>query len=299
MPGSLIIVHRPKSVVYSTPLTLPKAHWFHFETCLRNIIVGSQEWFGDQALPAGEVFRGEQAYSFLLEVICGLHSPVTGETEVMGQFRANADKYVCETGPWERDFQSLVSQLYRDAKHIRGNLLNGLGSQSYGSLARRYLKKASSVNVLGAGTLAREMLPWLLKKGVRVRIFCRRPEQGRHLQNSYPDVQIVQYDPSESFAWDAEESFVVAAPVPATELTQWIGAQALHVLDMRDNSEFDPIQTAAKEMVTLPRFFSDLKVQTKRVELAVRQARVEISARAKKRAEKVEHRPFGWDDVCA
>jgi hypothetical protein len=37
--------------------------------------------------PIVEVFRGQQAYRFLLEVICGLNSPIVGKTAVMGQFK--------------------------------------------------------------------------------------------------------------------------------------------------------------------------------------------------------------------
>ena len=48
---------------------------------------------------ADEVFTGQNAYVFLLEVVCGLKSPILGETEVHGQYReflerikASADK---------------------------------------------------------------------------------------------------------------------------------------------------------------------------------------------------------------
>jgi glutamyl-tRNA reductase len=75
------------------PAVLNGVEW---QTCLRRILFLNArdnhdilEAIETEGLlpPIVEVFRGEQAYGFLLEVICGLNSPIVGETAVMGQFK--------------------------------------------------------------------------------------------------------------------------------------------------------------------------------------------------------------------
>ncbi|HXM50499.1 MAG TPA: hypothetical protein VN956_21845, partial [Pyrinomonadaceae bacterium] len=67
-----------------------------WQTCLRRILFLNRfengaliEAAENDALFSGsvEVYRGREAFGFLLEVICGLNSPLLGETAVMGQFR--------------------------------------------------------------------------------------------------------------------------------------------------------------------------------------------------------------------
>ena len=75
------------------PAVLNSLEW---QTCLRRILflnssdnraVIEAAEVGKATPPTVEVFRGEEAYRFLLEVICGLNSPIVGETAVMGQFK--------------------------------------------------------------------------------------------------------------------------------------------------------------------------------------------------------------------
>src|ERR1041385_6331828 len=80
MHHDLVILHKRGS-------SLPKLtdSWAQWTTCLRQIAF----WHQSLPLPDGsfDVFSGEDAYAFCLEVVCGLRSPLAGETEVMGQFR--------------------------------------------------------------------------------------------------------------------------------------------------------------------------------------------------------------------
>ncbi|TAK16175.1 MAG: hypothetical protein EPO35_05870, partial [Acidobacteria bacterium] len=52
-----------------------------WRTCLRDVT------FVDEAHSA-DTLAEEDAYALLLEVLCGLRSPMLGETQVMGQFKA-------------------------------------------------------------------------------------------------------------------------------------------------------------------------------------------------------------------
>ena len=93
MINQLVIVNLRREAREQMPALLNGLEW---QTCLRRILflnasdhaelIRSLE-AGEIVRPVVEVFRGQQAYEFLLEVICGLNSPIVGETAVMGQFK--------------------------------------------------------------------------------------------------------------------------------------------------------------------------------------------------------------------
>src|SRR5215831_12199098 len=95
---------------------------------------------GELGLPTIEIFRGREAYRFLLEVVCGLNSPIVGETAVMGQFKEFSQHAKFPTTSWGAFLRRITSNLMMDAKRIRHDHLQGIGSQSYGSLVRQHVK---------------------------------------------------------------------------------------------------------------------------------------------------------------
>src|SRR4029079_18930940 len=84
--------------------------------------------------PGPELMDGE-AYRHLLEILCGLQSPMLGETQVMGQFKSFLASLDGEYAWLNRVGQRLLA----DAREIRTRHLQGLGSRSYGSAVRRHL----------------------------------------------------------------------------------------------------------------------------------------------------------------
>jgi hypothetical protein len=91
------------------------------------------------------VLHGEAAYSHLLEVICGLDSPMVGETEVLHQFKV----FAADLPGDHNGLREIGNHLLADARAIRARHLIGLGSRSYGSAVRRYVADASCVAVGG------------------------------------------------------------------------------------------------------------------------------------------------------
>jgi hypothetical protein len=161
-----------------------------WQTCLRRIVfLHRAELTLLPAQPDFESYCGRDVYQFLLEVICGLHSPLLGENAVMGQFRKFRASCKFPNTVWGRFLRTLTTDLLVDARLVRHHHLQGLGSQSYGSLIRRYLKGRSSVAVLGAGSLAREILPWLTD----VRVFYRNLHHASELQEKHPHMQLEQF----------------------------------------------------------------------------------------------------------
>jgi hypothetical protein len=163
--ANLIVLNRNSSGDSSTSL-LPDA--CVVSTCLREVRIAMLAP-DDQPLPAEanaaghDLHTGAGAYSFLLQLACGLESQIAGETEILGQVKqAWRD---CETrgGDMPRLLRPWMQRLLQDTKEIRSEYVVGLGSATYGSLVRRLLGGASPgpTLLLGAGQLAETILPFL------------------------------------------------------------------------------------------------------------------------------------------
>ena len=142
----LVILNLRREARDRLPTVLNGLDW---RTCLRRILflnklenaalIAAAENEGVLASPL-EIYRGEDAYRFLLEVICGLNSPLVGETAVLSQFREFVAHAKLPNTSWGNFLRQLISNLLVDAKRVRHEHLQGLGSQSYGSLVRQHLK---------------------------------------------------------------------------------------------------------------------------------------------------------------
>lgn len=287
------------------PSALNGIEW---QTCLRRILflnardhaelIHSVET-GDIVPPLVEVFRGREAYRFLLETICGLNSPIVGETAVMGQFKEFLQNAKFPTSSWGNFLRQLATNLMIDAKRIRHEHLQGLGSQSYGSLVRQHVKGIAAVAVLGSGKLAREILPWLIGK-TKVRVFCRNLERAQSLREEFPEIALVPY--SGDVVWDeGEAGLVIAAPLQSDEVARWSQSQKVSFtkcLDLRGEAASDPV-TSPSVVIPLHELFAALRAERERLAGQVDAARAEIKQLVARQTQQAQFRPFGWEDLCA
>lgn len=250
-----------------------------------------------------EVYQGEAAYQFLLEVVCGLHSPIQGETEVMGQFREFCAEAPFPETMWGYYLRQMAQDLLTDAKRIRHLHLRNLGSQSYGSLAARYFRSVPSMSVLGAGKLVREMLPWLIGKPVEkgsVTVFNRTRSTLDDLQAEFPAIRVAQLE-EEVAGSVSGGGLVIAAPLSSAEIRRWVerrGADFTKTIDLRGESAEDPVELPG-EVLDLHRFFRLLEEERSRARHLSTRAREEIRACADQHLRQMQCRPFGWEDLCA
>ncbi|MFN2577087.1 MAG: hypothetical protein ABR607_05290 [Pyrinomonadaceae bacterium] len=306
MIDQLVIVNLRREARDKMPAVLNGVEW---HTCLRRILflnalenrdlIATIEGH-DFISPAVEIFRGQQAYAFLLEVICGLNSPIVGETAVMGQFKEfllNAKFPKTSSGNFLRE---LATNLMIDAKRVRARHLQGIGSQSYGSLVRQHVKEMPAVAVLGSGKLAREILPWLIGK-TKVRVFYRSWQHAQDLQQQYPEIELAQYN-DDRIGWEpAEAGLVIAAPMKAEDVARWTQAQSASFtkcLDLRGEASTDPI-TLPRPVIKLHELFEALRAERERLAQHVEAARAEITQLVQRQAQQAQFRPFGWEDLCA
>jgi len=240
---------------------------------------------------AATVLQGEAAYAHLLGVICGLDSPIVGETEVLHQFKVFA------TGlPGDHSgLREIGTQLLTDARAIRARHLIGLGSRSYGSAVRRYLTEASCVAVAGTGMLAREIVPFLVLPHRQVDLWGRRPEcDGFDAAVTYRRLDVA------TPLIDAAVSIVIAAPLSSAQIARLARAyrDVTVLVDLRAEGAQDPPPPIAP-LVSLADVFATVEEATRATALRVAAAKDDIQRYARAFATRAKLNPSGWHDLCA
>lgn len=167
---------------------------FVLSTCQRTIALN----FGHNPFTAYDDINkthlsGNEAYSFLLEIICGLQSKLVGENEIVNQFKAAYQEYAQAANKCS-NLLTIIEKLFKDAKEIRTNYLIGLSQKTYSSIARKHIVnkfKSDSVLILGSGQLAEDLINQFKKK-VTVYISARNTDKVLELAKKH-NVEIVPW----------------------------------------------------------------------------------------------------------
>jgi glutamyl-tRNA reductase len=281
---SLAIVHREPGVA---PLSSREAVW---RTCLREVA------FVDTTTAAslGQRLEEGAAYHLLLEILCGLRSPMLGETQVLGQFKAFLGS-IDEEHAWIR---RIGQRLLTDARDVRTKHLQGLGSRSYGSAVRRDLDDVSHAVVIGTGKLAGEVLPFLADDGRSVDQWGRADAGDVEILAGarYRRLDTAGSAPMAHVA----TAIIVAAPVSA-EVIEAVATrypQLRRVIDLRADVGGRPLAVGC-EVVALEDLFARMHDQHASALPRIDAARKDIAWRTRQYELRDELRPFGWDDLCA
>jgi glutamyl-tRNA reductase len=278
------IINRPAG---DSPIPAGAPIW---RTCLREV------QFADEVdeRPASDsgappTLEGD-AYRLMLEILCGLQSPMLGETQVMGQFKS----FLSSLGQEQGWLTRLGQRLLADAGEVRTQHLQGLGSRSYGSAVRRHLSDVSHAAVIGTGKLAREILPFLADEG-------RSVDQWGRTAADLPSVTFLRLeDPDEGTLSALPTAVLVAAPV-CSDVVARVAVRygALRcVVDLRGELGHAPLQVPAP-VITLQDLFAQMTAASGAASHRIQAARADIASRSRRYELRDELRPFGWDDLCA
>ena len=275
-------------LVQSAPGAVPAAGVV-WRTCVREIAFVD----GAAARPGGLELVGEDAYAHLLAVICGLRSPIAGETEVMHQFKG----FVAGLPSTQAPLRSLAQRLLADAGEIRTRHMVGMGPQSYGSAVRRRVKDCDRVAVIGTGMLAEEILRFIADGTRTVDLWGRRDAVAlggprvtyRRIGAGIPDSN-----------QHTSTALVLAAPIPAADATAVIDMypSLSTIVDLRGEGAHDPV-SARVPVTTLPIIFEDLKAAAQAIQHRIHAAEDDVRHRARAFALTERPRPSGWHDLCA
>jgi len=238
------------------------------------------------------VWRDEAAYAHLLEVVCGLHSPIVGETEVLHQFKIFAESLPADYF----SLRELCSRLLADARTVRAQHLIGLGSRSYGSAVRRSVRQIGRVAVLGTGMLARDIVPFLVQPGRVIDLWGRRPD----CDVAAPGLSYRRLDTVLPMAIAEPSAIVIAAPVSARDVTRFVTpyVNPQVVVDLRAEGAQDPLAAIAR-VISLADVFASMQEAAHVTSDRVIAAKAAIGELARVFATRAKLNPSGWHDLCA
>ncbi len=342
MLTDVVLIHRKgthpfRLLADSGDYAIAAPAWHLWPTCLRQLALGSVHELGSIELhPEDQIHRGLDAYRVCFEIACGLHSPLVGETEVFGQFKKASDSWNLPNTPIGLELRRFIQGLLADVKKVRSRHLADLGSQSYGSLLRRELKATRDIHILGGGQLVEEILPWLCKDGTRIFVHVRNLARTQPLQEKFSQVQFLQLDSNYCVEVPTEGALVIAAPVSAEWLCQWmqkLGAKFEQIADLRGEASVDRVDDALRAFTQSPKnrcelpashsapvslgetsavlpavlpvvlelekLLQQMTANLEQIEDRKIAALAEIESLVLARGRHIEYRPFGWEDVCA
>lgn len=266
-----------------------------WKTCLRQIAFLAKPHEHFPLEEGDEIYNSSAAFAFLLEIICGLHSPVVGETEVLGQFKnftgGAFENETSMTPPLRQFLQALLL----NAKIMRAEHLTGLGSQGYGSLVRKLSKTDNAVTLMGSGQLVEEILPWLAKQK-KLQVVCRSPERALRFREKFSDLQVE----SVTEVTQVFPCVVIAAPLTDHELLEWLekrGGQVRKVLDLRGELEL-PELFKNYQFIGLKDFFASVEENKQNLSHKVVTLKEVVQRKAQEYYERSLYRPYGWEDLC-
>lgn len=282
----LALIHRSPG---AGPPPVDSTAW---RTCLRELhfVPGHRIPFEPGAITDAE------AYALLLEIVCGLRSPLLGETEVQAQFKEFLASADVRAHRWLR---RLGQRVLGDAKRIRHKHLQGFGAHSYGHLVARYLT-GERVAVIGTGALAAQVVR-VAPASAALDVWGRSSERVLPTRPEGLNFSLLA-DAGTQAPRRELTTIVVAAPVWADDLTRVLKCYPrVHTaVDLRSSDQETPI-AGTQRVVALADVLGDAARELPDASGApnVRAAREEIRELAAAFVVSDKFRPFGWDDLCA
>ncbi len=322
MVNDFFLFHHEKAHKNAKSFEIEPQTSVKFETCLRKIHLSKYIPTDFQDLnmlnsstqkSSWDLLEGEQAYSFLIEVLAGLHSPMVGETEVLGQFKnqIQLQKEVANFfSPW-------LSWVFEDIKKVRTQFLQNTGTQTYGSWVRTLIPRERPLLILGAGQLCEKIFPYVQSIEHPIGIVTRNKSKVKELllnfslnyEDNISDFIMTKKRNENGILNQTivknhffEVDIIVAAPIANEKLQTWISSQNLSInnyLDLR--AEHEPIKNLNQKgfVIGLQEFFKLQEKQKINLQKRKIEAQQFIQQLARSRFEYCFHRPWGWDDVCS
>jgi glutamyl-tRNA reductase len=276
------------------------AEHFTFEpvwkTCMRTIVCFDEPQLSHVQTKARlhgidlEILKDAEAYQYLLEVICGLKSEITGETQVLGQFKTFLAEMEKSHQTFFLNHYTLFQSLLQDCKELREKHIQNWGGSSYGSLTRRMIETVSHVAVLGNGQLAQSLLPWMKEKTVSVHGRNPRNNEERTL-----DISAFKNDLDFN-----NRSLVIAAPVPNCFITELVAqVNFAQIIDWRTEASLEAAQLPAgvnyHSFSGLTAFMESEKAKRDQHLNVLKDI---LQQKTDKFANRKQLRPQGWEDLC-
>lgn len=283
--SDIILVHRKTNQDFATVSSESINQFGVWKTCLRQIAIFPTDTFDYQNElkldSQDEVYSNEEALQLLVEILCGLHSPVFGETEVFGQFRKYIDAlpsdHVLKTN------QALTQFIYKTVKEVRSQYLKNAGGLSYGHVLRKKLKDHTEISLWGFGQLAQEITPWMKEK--QTQVIVRNPFGSD------------EYSVVSAPFRKKTKAHIIAAPISDDQLLELIkdGTTEL-VIDLRGQTG---IVHPHPKIIPLFEVMSEIEALKQEQKVVLPECKAAIQTLVSKYFSTSWHRPFCWEDLCS
>lgn len=300
---NIVIINRPADVYRRQPI--PPSTGDVWTTCLRQMAFCDAHLnLPFELTEHDQVLHNDDALSFLIEVLCGLHSPVFGETEVFGQFKNFIEQAKLAHSPLITDHSKWLRFVFETVKSIRHDHLTHTGSQSYGSTLRRLTKTADSIDIIGAGQLTTEILPWIIKDKT-IRVHVRNRDKYINWAQKFKNIDLVDINTTFNLF---STHMIIAAPIENEKLIKSLlngKTNCKTVFDLRATGfkELNQLMTEFKinpeiEMISLQNFFEVFNDDQSKFSRLKDELKNLIRTKSSDFILRSEIRPLGWDDLC-
>jgi glutamyl-tRNA reductase len=266
---------------------------FYWKTCMRTIYISDVRVFDSSALvPASgyDVYFGYEAYKLLLKVVSGIKSRLLGETEISSQFKEIFSNLNLPKNSLGEYLRNLRDQIIEDSRKIRSKYLVGLGDQSYGGMANKYLGNVKTVAIVGTGNLSHKMIPWLKENKRRVLLVGRNLEKLEMFQSKF-GVEILSlenYIPQ-------EEAIVIAAPVRVESFFADVKSE-MKLIDFREDN-FNESFSANIEYKSFSAMLGSLQEQEERNANLRSKLESVVNDLSEERENSSQNFFYGWEDI--
>lgn len=170
--------------------SLPPEGAFVLKTCQRSLVLSAMPEFD---LESCVKLSGNEAYTYLLEMTCGLQSKLLGESEIVGQLKEAYHSYLLSESR-SSIIVGILEKLLKDSKEIRTKYLLGLSQKTYSYITRRIMCKqldVQNVIILGSGQLAEDLINQFKKK-TNVHLIARNDARAQSLVEQH-DIQALPW----------------------------------------------------------------------------------------------------------
>lgn len=266
---------------------------FAWKTCMRSVFVGDIRLMDihlENQYGPYTIHYGYSAFQLLLEITSGIRSKLFGETEVFRQFKETFHNENLPKTAFGEYLQKLRDELIEDTRKIRSQYLIGLGDQSYGGLARRFLENSRKITLLGTGQLAEQILPYIADSGREVLIVGRNHNRLQELSRKFSvkTTELVNKIP-------VQDAFIISAPVKVAHLLD-SSTRNPKIIDFRENDEGD-------QFSNFPSYYSfsyileTLQKNEKKNQKLKRQLEIIVSKIVEEREYVSSNNIFCWEDI--
>jgi glutamyl-tRNA reductase len=309
LSGLKLINLPPSAEINSTACALGNV--FVLKTCQRTLVVGFNQG-PNQVLPfqqlpdhrQAEVTTGLEAYSFLLETICGLKSSIIGENEIVHQFK-EAYQQFCQGENPNSHVKSLLEKLFKDAKDIRSSYLLELGLMTYAGIVRKIAGETRQREILifGSGNLTEDIVKICARK-YSIVVCARNQERSKYLEDNY-NIETLSWNERQT----AQHSPLIVNTIGTEDLflnetffQSWKEShdRSVKVVDLAEPSPFSQWKDlhCQDSIMLLEDIFKKAEGLDSSRESKIREAHQAINTATLNRDKNFTiNLPFGWDEL--